>query len=226
MADGPELSELVRRTIEANTRFYQGWVNLSLEYVRGITEIFGGVQSATSSSPSEPMEPASDAVVLEAVEGETAAGAFLVTNDLGRTLTCELVMSDFQGGDGEEPTAEVHFDPPRFDLAPGEQRVVRATVAIDPDLRAGAAYTGTFAVKGMKGFSVPVVLRKRHAVDLSPIDRLADAPTPTAAAGAKPKKTPAAKTPAAKKASAKKKTAKKAPAKKTSTSKAGKKSRK
>jgi hypothetical protein len=185
MADGPDISELVRRTIEANTRFYQGWINLSLEYFRGVTEIFGGVQSAVSDASVEPAEPLSDAVVLEAVEGETAGGAFLVTNDLGRTVKCEVVASGFEGADGAAASTEVSFDPPRFDLAPGEQRVVRATVAIDRGLTAGAAYTGTFGIKGMQGFAVPVVLRKQHAVDVSPIDQLADAAGTAARAGAK-----------------------------------------
>ncbi|HKJ02225.1 MAG TPA: hypothetical protein VJ997_07210 [Longimicrobiales bacterium] len=215
MADGPDLSELVRRTIDANTRFYQGWVNLSLEYFRGITEVFGGVQTAVSDASGQTASAGSDAVVLEAVEGATASGAFLVTNDLGRTLKCELVASGFEGGDGDGAPAVVAFDPPSFSLEPGEQRVVRAAVAVDPKLAAGVAYTGTFGIKGMEGFSVPVVLRKQHAVDVSPIDRL-DVTDATAAGEApakpKPEKAKPAK-PAPKKA---KPAPKKAATKKTS----------
>jgi len=218
MADAPDLSELVRRTIEANTRFYQGWVNLSLEYFRGITEIFGGVQSAVSAPAPTPAEEAvSDAVVLEAVEGETASGAFLVTNDLGRPLKCELVATGFEGADGEDTDTEVTFDPRSFELQPGEQRVVRAAVAVGPGLAAGAAYTGSFGIKGMTGFAVPAILRKRHAVEVSPIDRLDDAP----AAAKKPAaKKPAAKKPAAKKPAAEKRAAKKRAAKKSAKKKA------
>ena len=214
MADGADLSELVRRTIEANTRFYQGWVNLSLEYWRGITEVFGGVQTAVSDASGQAASTVSDAVVLEAVEGSTASGAFLVTNDLGRTLKCKLVASGFEGADGDAAPAVVKFDPPSFSLEPGEQRVVRATVPIHRKLAAGVAYTGTFGLKGMEGFSVPVVLRKQHAVDVSPIDQL-DAPSKT-----KPSKTKPAKKKSVK--SAAKKATPKAASKKASATATGK----
>jgi len=205
MADGPELTELVRRAIEANTRFYQGWVNLSFEYFRGITEIFGGVQSAVSSAAGQTSSPASDAVVLEAEEGSTASGAFLVTNDLGRTLRCEIVASGFEGADGDAASVTVAFEPARFSLEPGEQRVVRATVPVDPALSAGVAYTGTFGIKGMEGFSVPVVLRKQHAVRVSPIERLDEADAPaTGAKAAGGRKATAKKAAGGRKATAKK----------------------
>lgn len=169
MADQPDLSELVRRAMDANARFYQGWVNLSLEYFRGITEIFGGVQETIS--PPDSVETPAGAVVLEGEAGAEADGAFLVTNDLGRVLSCEFVATDFEDAEGNAVPARATFEPAKVDLEPGEQRVVRATVAIDNELEAGAAHTGVFGIKGMDGFSVPAVLRRTHSVQGSPIDR-------------------------------------------------------
>ncbi len=192
MADGLDLPELVRRTVQANARFYKGWVDLSLEYFRHITEIFGGVPETASQV--EDLETGVGALVLEGEVGTAASGAFLVTNDLGRTIKCELIATDFKDSDGNAMRAKTTFEPDSFDLAPGEQRVVRATLPIDGKLTAGVAYTGAFAIKGLDGFSVPAVVRRQHRAEESPIDRMA--------AGAEPKRgrKPPGRKPAAKKA--------------------------
>jgi hypothetical protein len=171
MADGLDLSELVRRTVQANARFYKGWVDLSLEYFRHITEIFGGAPDA--SSQMDDLETGAGALVLEGEAGTAATGAFLVTNDLGRTIKCDLVASDFKDSDGNAIPAKTTFEPAAFDLAPGEQRVVRATMPIDGKLTAGVAYSGAFSIRGMDGFSVPAVVRRQHRAEESPIDRMA-----------------------------------------------------
>lgn len=199
MADGLDLSELVRRTVQANARFYKGWVDLSLEYFRHITEIFGGVPEPASQV--EDLETGAGALVLEGEAGTAASGAFLVTNDLGRTIKCELIATGFRDSDGNAIPAKTTFEPATFDLAPGEQRVVRATLPIDGKLTAGVAYSGAFAIKGLDGFSVPAVVRRQHHAEESPIDRMA------AAAEGKGGRKPAGRKPAAKKA------ARRAPAK-------------
>jgi len=163
MAEGLDLSEIVRRTVQANARFYKGWLDLSLEYFRGISEIFGSTQET---APVE-AEPETGVLVLEGEEGTEARGAFLVTNDLGRTLSCELVASEFADPDGARIRAKANFEPAIVQLAPGEQRVVEAVIAVDGRLAAGVGYTGEFAVKGMDGFAVPVVLRRLHRIEES-----------------------------------------------------------
>jgi len=218
MADNMDVSELVRRTLDANARFYQGWVNLSLEYFRGISQIFSGAQEALSGTA--PFEETAGAVVLEAEEGATAAGAFLVTNDLGRTLSCEIVATAFQDANGKDAQARITFEPAKFKLEPGEQRVVNAAVPMGAKLAAGVAYSGSFGIKGMEGFAVPAVLRRRHGVDASPIDQVAAPDDPkvkqagrgTTTAG----KAPAPKATARKTASGKKAPARKSTARKSS----------
>ena len=204
MADGLDLSELMRRTVQANARFYKGWVDLSLEYFRHITEIFGGVPETASQV--EDLETGAGALVLEGEAGTATSGAFLVTNDLGRTIKCELIATDFRDSDGNAVPAKTTFEPATFDLAPGEQRVVRATLPIDGKLAAGVAYSGAFAIKGLDGFSVPAVVRRQHRAEESPIDRMA------AAAEGKGGRKPAGRKPAAKKAA--RRTPAKAPRKK------------
>jgi hypothetical protein len=165
MADGPDLTQLFRRTVQANARFYQGWVDLSLEYFRGLTEIFGGAQPDSPAAEAADFPAAGTGVlVVEGEAGTTQGSAFLVTNDLGRNLSCELIATEFAGPGGAALALKTSFEPPRVELAPGEQRVVQATVAVDERLTPGVAYSGAFAIKGMDGFSVPVVVRRRHSV--------------------------------------------------------------
>jgi hypothetical protein len=188
MAEGSDVSELLRRTVQANARLYKGWVDLSLEYWRGIGEIFGvaplsGLAGAHETGEQE-VEEGAGMLLLEAESGATARGAFLVTNDLGRNVRCELVASDLNGPHGTTLRTKVTFDPASLELAPGEQRVVTATVPVEDRLEPGAAYTGTVSIRGMEGFSVPFVLRRMHS--LAEAERAAgrpaaDATTATAA---------------------------------------------
>jgi hypothetical protein len=177
MADGFNVSEIVKRTVQANAKLYKGWVDLSLDYWRGIAEIFGGSQSVTSPIAELDLGLGTGALVLEGEDAATARGAFLVTNDLERAVSCELVASPFVDADGVTVRAAPTFDPAKLDLAPGEQHVVRVAIPIDAALAAGVGYTGEIAIKGMDGFSVPVVLRRRHRVD----DASVDSPPPNRA---------------------------------------------
>ena len=177
-----DMTELMRRTIQANARFYKGWVDLSLEYFRGVTEIFSGIgdtrnDSGTTSATGQDAESVSGAGVI-VVEGELNSAvrcAFLVTNDLPRKVQCELVATDFVDAGGKQTTLKVSFEPPLLQLAPGEQRVVSAVLVIDERLGAGVGYSGDFTIKGMDGFAVPVVVRRlNHSEGKSgsPIDHL------------------------------------------------------
>jgi hypothetical protein len=164
MADGPDVSEILRRTVQANARLYKGWVDLSVEYWRGIGEIFG-VTPPSSGEEAEREENTGGLLVLEAPAGSTARGAFLVTNDLGRNVRCELVASELSGPRGVKLPVQVNFDPPSLELAPGQQHVVAALVAVEDRLTPGAAYGGTLSIRGMDDFSVPFVLRRMHSME-------------------------------------------------------------
>lgn len=171
MADALNLSDVVQAMMEANAKFYRGWVNLSVEYLRGLTAVLGGTRDATPTTAS--LEPDAGAIVLEGEAGDTVQGAFLLMNDLGRPLSCKPVATSFRDANGREVVAHIEFAPAAVELQPGEQCVISATTAVDATLDAGVAYSGTIGIKGMKGFTVPAVLRRTHAPTASPIDRAA-----------------------------------------------------
>ncbi len=190
MADRPELTDVFRRAVQANVDYYQGWLNLSLQYLRGISEIFMTPEEGRGSAD---VDSGTGTLVLEGEEGETARGTFLVSNDLERSVSCELVASAFKDPDGETVKGKVAFEPAKLKLEPGEQRVVQATVVIDRKLTAGLGYEGEFSIKGMDGFAVPVVLRRRHRAAEpaaeQPQDVLRDAAKPKARKAARKKAT-------------------------------------
>lgn len=167
MADESGLTEIVRRAAQANARLYKGWMELTLEYMRGMSEIFGGVASAVQSQaqPTQEMDSGASTLVLEGESGAGATGSFLVSNDLDRPLSCRLVSSDYGDPTGATVKARTVFDPPSLELAAGEQKVVKVTVMIDDALVPGVGYAGEIAIAGMDGFAVPVVLRRQHSLD-------------------------------------------------------------
>ncbi|MEO6527939.1 MAG: hypothetical protein ABIP93_15070 [Gemmatimonadaceae bacterium] len=160
---GINLSELVKRTAQANARFYKGWMDLSMEYVRGISGILGG--AAQTMAPVEEMDPGAGALVLEGEAGAPVRGTFLVSNDLDRPASCKFVASDFKNPNGVRVPAKVVFDPPGIELGPGEQRVVSVSIFVDDALSPGVGHAGEISISGMEGFAVPVVLRRQTKVD-------------------------------------------------------------
>ncbi|MDP2956490.1 MAG: hypothetical protein Q8N53_08715 [Longimicrobiales bacterium] len=211
MADELDLTEILRRAVQANVKFYQGWLDLSLDYVRGISDIF--VASGGSSVSVDSLGESAEAgvLVLEGEDGTSAQGAFLVTNDLSRRVSCRLVASQFTDSDGKVVRPKVTFEPRTFELQPGEQRVVQASLVVGRTLVAGYGYQGTFAIEGMEGISVPVVLRRRHRADDMPESSMeqAEADGDAAAGGPAARKTAERKARAREKATTAKTAAKK-----------------
>jgi hypothetical protein len=207
MADGLELSELVRRTVQANAKLYKGWVDLSLEYFRGISEIFGGFPDSAS-SPTPEMDAGAGVLVMEGEDGATVHSAFLVTNDLGRVINCEFVATDFADPAGATVRTKVAFDPPAVQLAPGEQRVIQVAIPIDPELVPGVGYSAEASIKGMEGFAVPLVVRRQHRVEHvndDPADKPLAAQPPNEPEPRRPAETPPVAKPAAARKAARKK---------------------
>lgn len=187
MADGLDVSEMMKRAVQANAKFYKGWMDLTLEYVRGMSAIIGG--EPEQAQPIAEMDASAGALVLEGEAGETVRGAFLVTNDLGRPLNCEFVSSAFNDALGARGGAKPVFDPPRIELGAGEQRVIQVSLPIEPSLSAGVGYAGEFSIAGMDGFAVPVVLRRLHVAHDTAGDKEASperVPSTAAAAEAPP----------------------------------------
>lgn len=176
MADGLDVSEMMKRAVQANAKFYKGWMDLSLEYIRGLTGIIGGPSETGDSMPE--MDSGTGALILEGEAGALARGSFLVTNDLDRALSCAFVSSDFRDHANMVAPAAPVFDPPSVQLGAGEQRVIQVSITVSETLAPGVGYAGEFSIKGMDGFSVPVVLRRQHTAGESSPPVLDPTPKP------------------------------------------------
>jgi len=163
MADGLDLTEMVKRAAQANAKFYKGWMDLSFEYLRAVSEILGGPLGPPA--PVQETDAGTGALVLEGEAGSVVRGTFLVSNDLERSVSCKFVGSDFKDPRGVTVAARVVFDPPGCELGPGEQRVVEVAIQVDESLTPGVGYASEISIGGMDGFAVPVVLRRQHEVD-------------------------------------------------------------
>jgi hypothetical protein len=163
MADGVDFSEMMKRAVQANAKFYKGWLDLSFEYFRTISGVLGTETEATT--PVQEVDTGAGALVLEGEAGTMVSGSFLVSNDMDKPVTAAFSGSDFKDPRGASVAAKTSFAPPSLQLAPGEQKVVQVSIAIDERLSAGVGYAGEISMKGLEGFTVPVVLRRQHSVD-------------------------------------------------------------
>src|SRR5690242_10933912 len=127
MADGPDLTEIVRRAAQVNAKFYKGWMDLSLEYLRGLSGVVSGT-TPFATPPVQEMDAGAGALVLEGEAGAPVRGSFLVSNDLERPVSCKFVATDFKDPNGASVRAKVAFDPAGLELKPGEQRTIQVAI--------------------------------------------------------------------------------------------------
>lgn len=163
MAEGVDFSDLMRRAVQANARFYKGWLDLSFEYFRTISGVLGTEMETTTSV--QEVDTGGGALVLEGEAGKMVSGSFLVSNDMDKPVSTAFAGSDFKDPRGASVAARTSFEPSALQLAPGEQKIVQVSIYIDDKLSPGVGYAGEISIKGMEGFTVPVVLRRQHTLD-------------------------------------------------------------
>jgi hypothetical protein len=163
MAEGVDFPELMRRAVQANAKFYKGWLDLSFEYFRTISGVLGSETETTT--PVQEVDTGAGALVLEGEAGTMVRGSFLVSNDMDKPVTAVFSGSDFRDPRGAAVAAKTSFEPTSLQLAPGEQKVVQVSIHIDDALSPGVGYAGEISMKGLEGFTVPVVLRRQHTMD-------------------------------------------------------------
>jgi hypothetical protein len=163
MADGVDFGELMKRAVQANAKFYKGWLDLSFEYFRTISGVLGTETETTT--PVQEAHVGAGALVLEGEAGTMVSGSFLVSNDMDKPISTAFAGSDFRDPRGASVAAKTSFEPTSVQLAPGEQKIVQVSIYIDDKLSPGVGYAGEVSIKGMDGFTVPVVLRRQHTID-------------------------------------------------------------
>jgi hypothetical protein len=184
----PDLTQALRRASEASLRYYQGWGQLTVDYVSSLVGLVGDLTRssrpvATHAHDERPTSslvrveptpgravavPQAPAMVLEAEFGGQAVGAFLVENRLAQRVSTPVVASTFVGPEGREVRPRLSLDPEIVTLEPGEQVLVRVVSLIDEQLEPGVTYRGSVSVPGLGGSNVRLVLR-RHVADVAAV---------------------------------------------------------
>ncbi len=167
MVKGPNISRLLLRAMETNVRFYEGLVNLSVNYVNSLVGIITESQSQPSAESKQPVrpQPESPAIVLEAEAGKKALGYFLIENQLSRKVSAEVIASPIIDADGNEVEQKIYFEPATVTLEPGEKMVVQIIADINEGLVPGVGYRGNIAVPGLSERSAAIVVRRRHSAE-------------------------------------------------------------
>jgi hypothetical protein len=182
MVEPPGLEQIWRRALEANARYYEALGQVTTDYLKALAGVLGEVKLPASLAgrtaapvPPAAAAPAPSAMVLEASAGQTAFGAFMVQNRLGRHVAAPVVTSAFLDASGAEVRPALTFEPDVVSLESGEQVLVRVTAAIDERLEPGVGYRGEVTVPGLSGDRIALVLRRREGT-------VASAAAPAAAA--------------------------------------------
>jgi hypothetical protein len=171
-----DLSEALNRALEAQRQYYKGVGKLTVDYWRGLLDIFvsatkgataaGGQSASTGAAAAAAAAaapaPASVSLVLEAESGD-AVGVFLVDNKLPRTVSAPVVVSDFVGPDGRTVRPVVTISPATVTLSPGAQQVVQLSVGITQELSPDVVYRAQVAVPGLSDGKISLILRRRAA---------------------------------------------------------------
>ena len=167
MAERPNINELFRRAMEINLRFYEGFVELSVNYLTSLSSIFVDSPSQSSAEFRPPVrsQTGSSALVLEAEAGEQARGYFLVENQLSRKVSAEILAPPIIDADGQEVEQKIYFEPSKITLEQGEKMVIQVVADIDEGLEPGVGYRGSITVPGLSKSSADIVVRRRHSVE-------------------------------------------------------------
>jgi hypothetical protein len=100
------------------------------------------------------------ALVLEAEDGGSATGAFVVENLLAEGMSSPVVVSAFVSDNGHELRPGLVFDPEVVVLAAGEETLVRVVATVDEAFEPGVAYRAEVTVPGLAGPGLTMVVRR------------------------------------------------------------------
>jgi hypothetical protein len=165
----------VRQLALLNLRFYSSLVDLSRNYLDTLKNAIelGGVTSAPPLRQSEAPPPAAPPLLLAARAGERAQGAFAIVNNLQQTVDAAVQVT------GDIDPTKLQLSPQDATLAPGEQLVVRMSVAIDDAMVVGRDLHAAVSIPGLGSRAIAIVVRR--LADTAPAGASGKAERPSSA---------------------------------------------
>jgi hypothetical protein len=160
----PSLPDLWRRAVDAQLGYYRSVGQLTVEYGRAMAGVLRDVR-ASRPSPAEaaPLESTplgSPVMVLEAEEGSSAVGMFVVENRTRGVISAPIDVPVLADAEGRQVRPELRFEPEVVTLEAAEHALVQIAVSITKALRTGVDYRGEVTVPGLTGTRIPLVVRR------------------------------------------------------------------
>lgn len=157
--------EYARFVNEETVRYMSNMVSLGLDYYNNafelgrafnerffeqVTERPGAAKSAANESSASKVSNRRVAIDMHGVVGEETTRAFTLESKQPDATEISFLVSDFTGPIGKDPfRANLEFQPERFTLEPGEERVVTIRLRLSKESFApGSMYTATVIVRG------------------------------------------------------------------------------
>ncbi|MFY9553668.1 MAG: hypothetical protein WAV20_05740 [Blastocatellia bacterium] len=176
MANQIQLTDVVRRALDANVQYLTTVSKLAVECletllgsVTNLTQQQSGRPSPTRSQAAEvpnvavPQASSVPTIVLDAEAPGHALGVFLVENVLSHRVSARIVVSTFVDPAGREVHPPIKLEPETIILEPNEQVLVRVLAGIDESLAPAVDYRADISIPDLPGTRVPLVLRRRAA---------------------------------------------------------------
>lgn len=160
MNEQNNLSEIFRRAMETNLKFYSGLLDLSVNYLKNVGEIISEIPGQVNSTASPAGETSSAAIVLEAAANDKVHAPLMVENDLPREVCAEVSISAFTDSNGVEHAVDIQSKPASMTLQPGEKTLIQIHAMISEDLEEGMSYRGFVTIPELSENSIPIVVRR------------------------------------------------------------------
>lgn len=168
MAERTPFEDTVRRTFDANVRYWESVSRAATDYMESVSRIMTDAPMSWKPGTmswswprSEPTKRTAATLVLEGSVGAEARTMLMISNDLTRDAEASVVILPLRGPDGALASVSVQVEPKTLSLAAGARAPVTLSVRITDELTPGADYTSEVSVPGLAAAGVPIVVRRR-----------------------------------------------------------------
>jgi hypothetical protein len=150
---GEEATQYMSNLASLHLNYYEGLMELGRTYQEKFyNQVVAGAGGAASSTQgaSAAASPKRVEIELRGTVGQDAVRSFVLESKHSEASDISFLVSDFVGPEGTAPfRADVEFQPGRFTLRPGEERVITLRLPLSsPLFVSGLRYTATAVVRG------------------------------------------------------------------------------
>lgn len=149
---GEETTQYMSNLASLHLNYYEGLMELGRTYQEKFFKQVAGAGGAAAATQgvSAAASPKRVEIELRGTVGQDAVRSFVLESKHSEASDISFLVSDFVGPEGTAPfRADLEFQPARFTLRPGEERVITLRLPLSsPQFVSGLRYTATAVVRG------------------------------------------------------------------------------